>query len=87
MRNFVIRIIVNGLASVEHLVEEIGRPELRRTIPNDISTVGGLVQSQLDRVAAAGDRTTWQGLSLEVVDLDGKRIGHVLVTTPGKPTK
>lgn len=72
--------LVSGSASLDHLLEAIGRPELRSAAPSDISTVGGLVQAQLDRIAVAGDRTTWNGLSLEVTDVVGLRIDHVLVT-------
>jgi len=72
--------LVSGAASLDDLLETIGRPELRSAIPKKVSRVGGLVQAQLNRVAVAGDRTTWAGLSLEVVDMDGRRIDQVLVT-------
>jgi hypothetical protein len=39
-----------------------------------------LFQVQLKRVAVAGDRTTWAGLVLEVIDTDGPHIARVLVT-------
>ena len=74
------RWMVSGSASVDQLLEAVGRPELRAAAPSDISTVAGLVQAQLDRIAVAGDQTVWEGLSLEVVDIDGLRIDHVLVT-------
>ncbi len=72
--------LVSGSASINELLETIGRSDIRSKVPADISTVGGLVQSQLDRVALVKDRTTWNELSLEVIDVDGLRIGHVLVT-------
>jgi putative hemolysin len=72
--------LVSGSVSLDDLLEAIGRPELRSAIPRKVSRVGGLVQTQLGRVAIAGDRTTWVGLSLEVIDMDGLRIDHVLVT-------
>jgi putative hemolysin len=72
--------LANGSVSLEDLLEAIGRPELRSLAPDEISTVAGLIQSQLDRIAAAGDRATWHGLTLEVLDTDGQRIGHVRVT-------
>ena len=74
------RWLIRGSASVDQLLEALGRPELRAAAPSDISTVAGLVQAQLDRIAVAGDQTVWEGLSLEVVDIDGLRIDHVLVT-------
>jgi len=72
--------LVSGSASVDDLLETIGRPELRSAIPKKVSRIGGLVQAQLGRVAIVGDRTTWADLSLEVIDMDGRRIDHVVVT-------
>jgi putative hemolysin len=72
--------LVSGSASLDNLLDAVGRAELRSATPGNVSTVGGLVQAQLDRVAVAGDRTTWHDLSLEVIELDGLRIDRVLVT-------
>jgi putative hemolysin len=44
------------------------------------STVGGLILDQLGRIPDVGDVADWNGLSLEVVDMDGQRIDRVLVT-------
>jgi putative hemolysin len=72
--------LVSGSTSLDDLLETIGRPDLRAAIPKKVSRIAGLFQAQLGRVAVAGDRTTWAGLCLEVVDMDGLRIGRVLVT-------
>jgi putative hemolysin len=72
--------VVSGSASLDDLLETIGRPELRSAIPKKVSRIAGLLQTQLGRVAVTGDRTTWAGLSLEVIDTEGFRIGHVVVT-------
>jgi putative hemolysin len=72
--------LVSGSTSLDDLLETIGRPELRAAIPRKVSRIAGLFQAQLGRVAIAGDRTTWAGLCLEVVEMDGLRIGRVLVT-------
>lgn len=42
-------------------------------------TVAGFVLDQLGRVPKVGDRLTWQGLYVEVVDMDGNRIDKLLV--------
>ena len=42
-------------------------------------TVSGLVLARLERIPSAGDKTDWQGLSIEVVDMDGRRIDKLLV--------
>ena len=75
--------LVSGLVSVDDLLELTGRFELESAVPPNVSTVAGLIQTLLDRIATAGDRTTWHDLSFEVIDLDGLRIGHVLVTIEG----
>jgi putative hemolysin len=72
--------LVSGSASLDDLLEAIGRPELRSAIPKKVSRIAGLFQAQLGRIAVAGDRTTWAGLTLEVTDTDGLRISRVVVT-------
>ena len=72
--------LVRGSMNLDHLLEEIGRPELRQRVPGNVSTVAGLIQAQLDRVANAGDQATWNRISLEVVVMDGLRIDQVRVS-------
>ena len=72
--------LVRGASSLDHMFDAIGRPELREKAPGSTSTVGGLIQAELDRVAVAGDETTWNGLSLEVLEMDGLRICRIRVT-------
>jgi putative hemolysin len=33
----------------------------------------------LERIPAVGDKAQWQGLTIEVVDMDGRRIDKLLV--------
>lgn len=47
-----------------------------------IDTLGGLVMALLGRIPATGDRFEWEGLSFEVLDMDGRRVDKVLVTPP-----
>ena len=44
--------------------------------------------TQLGRVPGAGDRFQWQGVSFEVVDMEGHRVDKVLVarTPDSAPT-
>jgi len=44
------------------------------------STVAGLILDQLGHIPTVGDTTDWNGLHLEVVDMDGQRIDRVLIT-------
>ncbi len=43
------------------------------------NTVGGLVIEHLQHIPISGEKTTWQGFSFEVVDMDGARIDKLLV--------
>ena len=43
-------------------------------------TLSGMLMLLLGRLAETGDRQVWEGWTLEVVDLDGKRIDKVLAT-------
>jgi putative hemolysin len=69
--------LVEGGASVDDLAERFGLdlPEE----PRDYATVSGLVLAELERMPATGDRVEWQGLIVEVVDIDGRRIDKLLV--------
>ena len=71
--------LVRGSLSLDRLFDTIERPGLHEEAPGSISTVGGLVQTQLDRIAQTGDCTTWRGLVLEVVKMDGLRVDSIRV--------
>src|SRR5215217_6046396 len=47
----------------------------------DYETLGGFLMSRLERIPDVGDATDWSGHHFEVVDMDGRRVDRVLVTT------
>ena len=47
----------------------------------DFETLGGFLMSRLERIPDVGDTTDWSGHRFEVVDMDGRRVDRVLVTT------
>lgn len=49
------------------------------TTPADINTIGGLILSMLNHIPSPGEKIKWQGLELEVVDMDNVKIDKVLV--------
>ena len=69
--------LIEGGADIEELAERFGL-ELEEG-PRDYATVSGLVLAELERMPATGDRVEWQGLVIEVVDMDGRRIDKLLV--------
>lgn len=69
--------LVDGSAAVEDLFE---RFDLDAAAPRgDYATVSGLVLAELERIPAPGDTVRWQGLVIEVVDMDGRRIDKLLI--------
>ena len=72
--------LVDGSASIEDMAETV---DVKLDgAPRDYSTVSGLVLARLERIPATGDVTEWQGLTIEVVDMDGRRIDKVLIRKP-----
>lgn len=69
--------LVEGGASIEDLAQTFGLKT--DALPRDYSTVSGLVLAELERIPTAGDVVRWQGLQIEVVDMDGRRIDKLLV--------
>jgi putative hemolysin len=51
----------------------------------DYSTVSGLVLDELERIPRVGDAFEWNGLSIEVVDMDGRRIDRLLIRPLASP--
>ncbi|GAB4398699.1 MAG: hemolysin family protein [Anaerolineales bacterium] len=70
--------LLDGLISIEDFKEIFNL----RHLPDEdeYETLSGFVMLQLGRVPSAGDRFEWNGFSVEVVDMDGKRVDKVLVT-------
>jgi putative hemolysin len=48
---------------------------------DEYETLSGFVMMSLGRVPQTADQFEWQGLRFEVIDMDGRRVDKVLVTT------
>jgi len=70
--------LVDGSAAVEDMLErfDIATESVPR---GDYATVSGLVLAELERIPTTGDLVRWQGLVIEVVDMDGRRIDKLLI--------
>jgi putative hemolysin len=78
--------LVDGSVSIADLLERLGRQHLTSSAPRSVSSVAGLVLELIGRMPTIGEKTAWHDLSLEVVDLDGRRIDRVLVmAVPPEP--
>ncbi len=69
--------LVEGSAAIEDLANRFGIALGEE--PRDFATVSGLVLAELERLPTSGDQIGWQGLTIEVVDMDGRRIDKLLV--------
>lgn len=78
--------LVKGTASLRDLLDVVGLPEPHPGTPQHVNTVGGLIQWLLDRIPDVGDRATWNGLLLEVVEMKGVRIDRILVSVQEPPS-
>ena len=73
--------LVDGLLDVDefkeffHIVKELPREE------DDLyKTLGGLMNLLFGRIPREGDKTTWDGYTFEIMDMDNTRIDKILVS-------
>lgn len=71
--------LVDGALSLHEAEEMMGISGLSGS--GDYHTIAGFVLEHLREIPRSGDRFTWQGLGVEVVDMDGMRIDKVLIQT------
>lgn len=72
--------LVAGTVKLHDLLETMGLSKPDPGEPRQVYSVGGLIQSLLGRIPVVGDRATWNGLLMEVVEMEGVRIDRVLVS-------
>jgi putative hemolysin len=68
--------LLDGKLSLEEFEELFKLPDISA---EGSDTLGGLVMTLLGRIPSEGDQVEWGELSLEVVDMDGRRVDKVLV--------
>lgn len=69
--------LVDGGMSIDDFGERFGIKTDGES--RDYSTIAGLVLSLLERIPSVGDTTAWRDFSIEVVDMDGRRIDRLLI--------
>lgn len=70
--------LIDGAATITAVADRLDIDEA--LLENrDFNTLGGLILDQLGRIPSIGDAVDWNGVQMEVVDMDGKRIDRVLV--------
>ncbi len=72
--------LIDGMVSVSDLIERLNIRHADGLESRGFNTVSGLILDQLGRIPSVGDSTDWNGLHLEVVDMDGQRIDRIMVS-------
>ena len=73
--------LLDGMLAIEEFKEIFHLESLPGERKDAYQTLGGFVFRQMGRVPAVADRFEWKGLSFEIVDMDGKRIDKLLVSS------
>ena len=71
--------LLDGMLEIDEFKEIFKLPELPHE--DEYETLGGFVMMSMRRVPQAADHFEWRGLRFEVIDMDGRRVDKVLVTT------
>ncbi len=64
---------------VEEFLEIFDMEDWESDERGNYQTLGGLVITHLGRIPTAADYFEWQGMRIEVMDMDGNRVDKVLV--------
>jgi putative hemolysin len=74
--------LMDGLLPIEEFRDIFSLEAIPDEERGSFQTVAGFVMSRLGRIPTIGDVVDWEGISIEVVDMDGFRIDKVLVHPP-----
>jgi putative hemolysin len=76
--------LLDGMLAVEEFKDIFHLESLPGEKKDAYQTLGGFIFRQMGRVPSVTDNFEWNNLRFEVVDMDGKRIDKVLVTSVAK---
>jgi putative hemolysin len=71
--------LLDGMLSIDEFFELFNLEELQNEHRGSYQTLGGFVMTHLGRIPAVTDHFEWQGMRLEVMDMDGNRVDKVLI--------
>lgn len=72
--------LVDGQIPFYDFLTRFEKAEWMNEGEHDFDTLAGFILHQLERIPKTGDKLTWKGFKIEVIDMDGHRIDKVLVT-------
>jgi len=79
--------LIDGAVSIADVIDRLDIDAEEGWEGRGFSTLAGLILDRLGHIPSIGDSAEWDGLHLEVVDMDGQRIDRVLVTRKGEGGK
>lgn len=71
--------LFDGLADIDQVEDMLDAEIFPVEERGDYETLGGFVMMRIGRIPTTGDHFEWQGVSFEVLDMDGRRVDKVLV--------
>lgn len=77
--------LIDGMYSINDFQELLALRTLPTATEGYYQTVGGFVMAGLGHVPKPGDHFEWDGIRIEVVDMDGRRVDKVLVIRRPEP--
>ena len=72
--------LVDGQIPFYDFLSRFEKTEWMNEGEHDFDTLAGFILHQLERIPKTGDKLTWKGFKIEVIDMDSHRIDKVLVT-------
>lgn len=76
--------LLDGLIPIPEFKDRLGLTEVPEEDKGRYNTLSGMMMLLLGKMPHTGDKVTWKDWSLEVVDIDGKRIDKILAEPIGK---
>ncbi|MFN6561468.1 MAG: hemolysin family protein [Nostoc sp. ChiSLP01] len=79
--------LLDGMLPVEEFLELFEMEEWESEERGSYQTLGGFVITHLGRIPTAADHFEWEGMRIEVMDMDGNRVDKVLVVPSANQIK
>jgi putative hemolysin len=74
--------LVDGRLAFAEAQRALSLPPVEPELDDSFNTVAGFALALFGRLPTAGDTVQWQGFTIEVVDMDGRRIDKLIVRPP-----
>jgi len=73
--------LVDGMMNIDDFLHHLEMRKIKLPTPRSFTTIAGLILEVLGRLPKVGEKLQWEGIDIEVVDMDGPRIDRLLVRT------